>query len=119
MKTYSAQKRKSAEYTELELEKNRKRNLSKRKNIDPFVVKKWQKVWNESFRSDNSKYNSSLLSYNQARNIKKGSFEFIIQEYEKNILLGPEYVCICCGGLFFFRSVVIFDEIKAMLSNRT
>ncbi len=118
MKTYSAQKRQSSEYTELELERKRKKHITERNSVDNFVMKKRNKKKNNTFRSDDNKYNNSLKSTNQAKIKKKRSYEFIIQEYEKNILQGPEYVCICCGGLFFSRSVVIFDEIKAMLSNR-
>jgi hypothetical protein len=40
----------------------------------------------------------------------RNSIAYIIASYEKGILTGPVYICICCGGLFFRRSVIEFFE---------
>jgi hypothetical protein len=39
---------------------------------------------------------------------KRNSIEYIIKRYEQGILEGPNHICVCCGGLFFHRSLLEF-----------
>ncbi|CAF0903826.1 unnamed protein product [Brachionus calyciflorus] len=47
-----------------------------------------------------------------ARAIFRNNESSLIKYYEDGILYGPTYNCVCCGGLFFLRSVLIFERSK-------
>ncbi|CAF0967783.1 unnamed protein product [Brachionus calyciflorus] len=44
------------------------------------------------------------------RDKSRNTFQKTIENYEQGILNGPTIICICCGGLFFRRSVIEFLE---------
>ena len=43
-----------------------------------------------------------------ARRINRSSIDYLIKEYEKGIVKGPTFICVCCGGTFFKRTVQKF-----------
>jgi len=60
------------------------------------------------YERNRGKENARKKQYYQDR---LEDYENTIRIYEKHATEGPTFVCSCCGGLYFSRSVKIFDEI--------
>jgi len=56
-------------------------------------------------RSDPIKYKNELNKNQNYRLLHKNELAEIIKSYEEKIQEGPTKVCVCCGGLFFSRSI--------------
>ncbi|RNA17245.1 ubiquitin carboxyl-terminal hydrolase 8 isoform X1, partial [Brachionus plicatilis] len=57
-------------------------------------------------RRQDSTYRASEQSRNTIEHqVKRSEQNFLIEIYENGIKNGPSFVCVCCGGLFFKRTV--------------
>jgi len=45
-----------------------------------------------------------------AKNRARRNYNNMVDTYEQEVLKGPNNICLCCGGLFFERTLVVFDE---------
>lgn len=46
----------------------------------------------------------------ESKRLVRQNYQKSIEIYEKRIIDGPTYICVCCGGLFFRYYVVLFDK---------
>ncbi len=47
-----------------------------------------------------------------AKRSSRSEYSYMVKMYEQEILKGLNNICVCCGGLFFERTLVDFDEEK-------
>lgn len=90
---------------------SRDRAFIQKMRLNPESKKNEAKCKRIAFESLNE-FEKNKIREREALRIKslRESRNFIIERYNKGIEEGPDYVCICCGGLFFKRTVTKITE---------
>ncbi len=105
------ERRENEEYRNKEQRRNTEEHRGRRENEEYRNEERRRDTQEHRKKREDEEYRNEEQRRNtEEHRARRANIQHLVSNYETTVKEGPVYICICCGGLFFKRTVKEFNE---------